>query len=81
MNKQLTTEQRKFLIYLRDNHASVGMGSVISNSLVGNSYDIDTISRVVDNFKGLVHELNTGETTHRYCTVARYGKPTKYLKM
>jgi hypothetical protein len=56
------------------------MGSVISNCLAGNSYNSTDIIAVVRNFKSLIHELNTGENTHNYCTVERYGKPTKYLK-
>ena len=80
MNVDLTDTQRKFLIYLKDNHSYVGMYSTIQPALKDNEYEPKSLYRVVDNFKRLVHEMNTGENTHQYCTIERYGKPTKYLK-
>jgi len=80
MNKPLTVKQRNFLIYLRNNHKSVGMYPVIFKALKENSYDEYIILEVVENFKALVNELYTGKNTHRYCIIQIYNKPTKYVR-
>jgi len=75
MNK-LNKEQREFLEYVRDKHASLGWGYTIDIILGSGSYDINDYnsdycpSYIIRDFKGLLNGVDE----------QKYGKPTKYLK-
>lgn len=74
MKCKLTVKQRDFLVYVKDNHHSLGWGYTIRSILNKGQYDAygeeAEILEVVNDFRKLLK--GQGEM--------KYGKPTKYLK-
>lgn len=73
MKCKLTDKQRDFLVYVKDNHHSLGWGYTIRSILNKGQYDVygddKEIMDVVRDFRKLLQGY--GES--------KYGKPFKYL--
>lgn len=69
--KTLNDKQLKFLVYLRDNHKSVGYPLTVNYILANGSYTDSEITVLIDDFRR-IRKLQALQK--------HYGVPTKYLK-